>query len=56
LSYQKKLIETVIDAHKTGKSLADDPTFAEAAAPKKSPAPAATPEFTPGDAKDDLPF
>ena len=24
--------------HKTGKSLADDPTFAEAAAPKKSPA------------------
>lgn len=38
LSYQKKLIETVIDAHKTGKSLADDPTFAEAAAPKKSPA------------------
>lgn len=38
LSYQKKLIETVIDAHKTGKSLADDPTFAEAAALKKSPA------------------
>ena len=38
LSYQKKLIETVIDAHKTGKSLADDPTFAEAATPKKSPA------------------
>lgn len=38
LSYQKKLIEDVIEAHKRGKSLADDPAFAEICVPKKSTA------------------
>lgn len=38
LSYQKKLIENVIDTYKSGKSLADDPTFKGTVAPKKSTA------------------
>lgn len=38
LSYQKKLIEDVIDARKDGQSLADDPTFTETRTPKKSAA------------------
>ena len=38
LSFQKKLIENVIDAYKSGKSLADDPTFTGVRAPKKSAA------------------
>ena len=36
LSFQKKLIENVIDAYKSGKSLADDSTFTGIRAPKKS--------------------
>ena len=36
LSFQKKLIENVIDAYKSDKSLADDPTFTGVRAPKKS--------------------
>lgn len=36
LSYQKKLIEEVIDARKSGKSLAHDAAFARMAAPQKS--------------------
>lgn len=35
LSFQKKLIENVIDAYKSDKSLADDPTFTGVRAPKK---------------------
>ena len=35
LSFQKKLIENVIDAYKSGKSLADDSTFTGIRAPKK---------------------
>ena len=38
LSFQKKLIENVIDAYKSGKSLADDSTFTGIRAPKKSAA------------------
>ena len=38
LSFQKKLIENVIDTYKSGKSLADDSTFTEIRAPKKSAA------------------
>ena len=38
LSFQKKLIENVIDAYKSDKSLADDPTFTGVRAPKKSAA------------------
>lgn len=38
LSFQKKLIEDVIDAYKNRKSLADDPVFTEVRAPKKSAA------------------
>lgn len=38
VSFQKKLIEEVIDARKCGRSLATDLTFAEACSPKKSAA------------------
>lgn len=36
LSFQKKLVEDVIDAYKKGDSLADDPTFVGVCSPKKS--------------------
>lgn len=36
LSFQKKLIEEVIDTYKKGDSLADDPAFMQINAPKKS--------------------
>lgn len=35
LSFQKKLIEEVIDTYKKGDSLADDPAFMQINAPKK---------------------
>lgn len=38
LSFQKKLIENVIDAYESGKSLADDPVFEGMLTPKKSAA------------------
>ncbi len=38
LSFQKKLIEDVIDTYKSGKSLADDPVFTGMRDPKKSAA------------------
>ena len=38
LSFQKKLIENVIDAYKSGKSLADDPTFTGVRVLKKNAA------------------
>ncbi len=38
LSFQKKLVEDVIDVYKKGGSLADDPTFTGVLAPKKSTA------------------
>ena len=38
LSFQKKLVENVIDTYKSGKSLADNAAFAGVRVPKKTPA------------------